>query len=202
MYGRRVNDVLSRALGYALARIEKRDIEVGINDNGFYLASKKVLQVSRGLELLKPEELERVMIKAIDGTEILKRRFRHCAARALMILRRYKGREKGVGRQQVSSMILLSAVKRISENFCILKEARREVLQDLMDLDNAVKILKEIKDKEIEIKKINTVIPSPFAFNLITQAHTDIMKAEERIEFIRRMHYMVLAKIGKENKID
>ena len=32
-------------------------------------------------------------------------------------------------------MILLNAVKRISNDFAILKEARREVLDDLMDLD-------------------------------------------------------------------
>ena len=49
----------------------------------------------------------------------------------LMILRSYKGHQKRVGRQQVSSMILLSAVKRISADFTILKEAKREVLTAL-----------------------------------------------------------------------
>ena len=118
-----------------------------------------------------------------------------------MILRNYKGHKKGVGRQQVSSMILLNAVRRIDDNFCILKEARREVLEDLMDQTNAKKILTQIKSKDIEIETINTKIPSPFAFNLITQGYTDILRMEDKIEFIRRMHQMVLAKIGKKHKI-
>ncbi|MEK6952206.1 MAG: ATP-dependent helicase [Nanoarchaeota archaeon] len=195
LYGRRVNDVLSRAIAYGIAKLQKRDVEIGINDNGFYLASKDTMQAQRALELLTPENLEQIMKKAIEKTEVLKRRFRHCATRALMILRTYKGRRKKVGRQTVSSMILLKAVKSISENFSILGEARREVLQDLMDIENAAKVIKKIKARHIEVKQIHTPLPTPFAFNLVLQGHTDIMKMEDKVEFIRRMHQMVLAKI-------
>ena len=113
-----------------------------------------------------------------------------------MILRNYKGRTKRVGRQQVSSMILINAVKRISPNFSILKEARREVLEDLMDIDNAQKIIEGIEKKNIIIKEITTNVPSPFAFNLIAQGITDILKIEDRVEFLRRMHKNVLVKIS------
>ncbi|MEK6934511.1 MAG: ATP-dependent helicase [Nanoarchaeota archaeon] len=195
LYGRRVNDVLSRAVAYAIAKIQKRDVEIGINDNGFYLASYQNMQILRAFELLKPDNLEEVMKRAIEKTEVLKRRFRHCAIRSLMILRSYKGRTKKVGRQTVSSMILLKAVKAIDKDFSILKEARREVLQDLMDLDNAINVLKDIKSKKIEIKQIHTQIPTPFAFNLVLQGYTDVMKMEDKIEFLRRMHNNVLAKI-------
>ena len=139
---------------------------------------------------------------AIEKTEVLKRRFRHCATRALMILREYKGHRKRVGRQQVSSMILLSAVRRISEDFPILKEARREVLEDLMDIENARNILKLIEDKKIEIKQVHHSIPSPFAFNLVLQGYFDVIKMEDKIEFLRRMHNMILAKIGKNETIE
>ena len=204
MFGRRVNDVLSRAIGYAASKIHHRDLEIGINDNGFYLACPpgKNINVSQAIELLNPENFKEVMKRSIDKSEVLKRRFRHCAGRSLMILRNYKGNRKGVGRQQVSSMILLSAVRRISEDFCILKEARREVLEDLMDQKNAKEILSQIKSKEIELETISTKIPSPFAFNLVTQGFTDILRIEDKVEFIRRMHQMVLAKIGKKHKID
>ena len=195
LYGRRVNDVLSRAVAYAIAKIQKRDVEIGINDNGFYLSSYQNMQVLRAFELLTPENVEEVMKRAIEKTEVLKRRFRHCAMRALMILRSYKGRVKRVGRQTVSSMILLKAVKAIDNDFSILKEARREVLEDLMDIENAKKILTEIKSGKVEIKQVHTTLPTPFAFNLVLQGYTDVMKMEDKIEFIRRMHDMVLAKI-------
>jgi ATP-dependent Lhr-like helicase len=202
LFGRRVNDVLSRAVAYVLGKIHKRDLEIGINDNGFFIASKKPIQAIRAFSHLEPELLHHTMEEAIEKTEILKRRFRHCAGRALMILRNYKGKKKRVGRQQVSSMILLKAVRQIDKDFSILKEARREVLEDLMDIENAKKVLEDIKENKIKIKETKTTIPSPFAFNLVTQSHLDIMRMEDRVDFINRMHKMVLAKIGKKRNLE
>jgi len=202
LYGRRVNDVLSRAIGYIIAKLQKRDVEIGIGDNGFYVASEKNIQVLRALEILKKEELGKIMKVAIEKTEVLKRRFRHCAGRALMILRQYKGQKKTVGKQQVSSMILMKAVKRISDDFCILKEARREVLEDLMDIENATKIVKKLKNGSIEVKQVHTTVPSPFALKLVTQGYTDILQMEDKVAFIRRMHKNVLAKIGKKHRLE
>ena len=145
MYGRRVNDAISRALGYLMAQAGGRDIEIGINDNGFYFAGEK-LQIEKALKFLTDENLEEVLTEAIERTDILARRFRHCAARSLMILRNYKGHDKSVGKQQMKSHFLLNAVRKISKNFPILKEARREVLEDLMDIENAKRVIKRIND--------------------------------------------------------
>ncbi len=196
LYGRRVNDVLSRALAYVIGLTQHRDVEISFNDNGFYLSFEKNVNVIKAFNSLKSTDLKRILEFAIDKSEILKRRFRHCAMRSLMILREYKGRRKMVGRQQVSSMILMSAVKRISNDFIILKEARREIMEDLMDIENALYILGEKEKGNIEIKEITTNIPSPFAFNLIIQGYSDILKMEDRIEFLKRMHKLVLAKIS------
>jgi len=198
LYGRRVNDVLSRAIAYKLSKIKKRSVKINLTDNGFYLsADAQKLQVLRAFESLTPENLDELMELAIDKTEVLKRRFRHCAGRSLMILRTYKGQRKHVGRQQVSAQILINAARRISENFPILKEARREVLQDLMDIENTRKILEQWKKGRIKVKLIATDIPSPFALNLIARGYTDILKMEDKLEFIRRMHTAVLKEIEK-----
>ncbi|MFH0867801.1 MAG: ATP-dependent helicase [Candidatus Woesearchaeota archaeon] len=202
LYGRRVNDCLSRAVAFAISRTQHRDVEIGINDNGFYIASEKSVNVMHAFKLIKSKDFRKVLNMAIDRTEVLKRRFRHCAMRALMILRMYKGHTKHVGRQQVSSQILLSAVKRISPDFSILKEARREVLEDLMDIENAQKVIEGIEKGNIKIKEITTSIPSPFAFNLIAQGISDILKIEDRVEFLRRMHKNVLAKISIKKGIN
>ncbi len=202
LYGRRVNDCLSRALAFAIGRTQHKDVEIGISDNGFYICTTGKVDVMKSFKMLKSKDIWKVMEMAIDKTEVLKRRFRHCAARALMILRSYKGRTKRVGRQQVSSMILLNAVRRISQHFSILKEARREVLEDLMDIENASNVLKGIEDKKIKIDEIHLSLPSPFALNLVTQGHTDIMKIEDRMEFLKRMHNNILAKIGSKKGIN
>jgi len=187
MYGRRVNDALSRAFGFLAGTHVERDIEIGINDNGFYLAGER-LTIKSALEYLNPENIEKVLKEAIEKTDVLIKRFRHCAARSLMILRNYKGRSKTVGKQQMKSHFLFHAVKKITNEFPILREARREVLEDLMDIENAKKVLKWIKDGEVKIKTIETEIPSPFAANLILQGQSDLIRIEDKQEFLRRMH--------------
>lgn len=201
LYGRRVNDCLSRALAFAVGRTQHRDVEIGVNDNGFYLCSDKRFDAVAAFKLLKAKELRVVMEKAVDQSEVLRRRFRQCAERALMILRNYRGHTRRVGRQQVSSMILLSAVRRISNDFCILKEARREVLEDLMDVGNSAKVLEGIESGTIKVENINTKTPSPFAFSLVAQGYVDVMKIEDRVEFIRRMHEKVMREIEDKRNL-
>jgi len=195
-FGRRVNDALSRAVAYIIAKKYKRDIMISISDNGFYLSSEGKIGGLEAFQDLTSENIEEILIKAIDKTETLAGRFRHCAGRALMILRRYKGKEKSVSRQHIKGKILLNFVKELDENFSILKEARREVIEDFMDLKNAKRVLKMIESGQLEIKQINTIIPSPFAFNLVAQCYLDVLKYEERIEFIRRMHQAVINQIS------
>jgi len=202
IFGRRVNDCLSRIIAYAVGRVQSRDVEVGINDNGFYLASDKPFPIKPILKLIKGSRLRELAELAINKTEILSRRFRHCAGRALMILRNYKGVRKRVGRQQVSSMILMSAVKRIDKDFPILKEAKREVLEDLMDIGSTTSIVEGIEKGNIKLEEVHTSTPSPFAFNLIMQGYTDILKMDDKIEFLKKLHSYVLAKIGKTEAIE
>ncbi|MFH1376835.1 MAG: ATP-dependent helicase [Candidatus Woesearchaeota archaeon] len=197
LFGRRVNDALSRAIAYEISRLTKKGVSIALTDNGFYLTSTeaKKIQALRGFNNVTQDNIKDILIKAIDNTEILKRRFRHCAGRALMILRNYKGVRKQAGRQQVSAMILLKAVKRISDKFPILEEARREVIEDLMDIKNAKKVLKDLDMGRIKVKTISTDIPSPFALNLIARGFMDVIKMEDKLEFIRRMHKAVLKRI-------
>ncbi len=196
LFGRRVTDCLSRAVAFAIGRTEHRDVEVGINDNGFYIGADRKVNVGAALRLIKADKLHLVMRQAIENSEVFRRRFRHCAMRSLMILRSYAGRSKTVGRQQVSSQILLRAVQRLDQDFPILKEARREVLEDLMDIEHCKEVLAGIESGRIRVVEIDTQIPTPFAFNLVAQGYSDIMKIEEKQEFLHRMHEQVIAKIA------
>ena len=195
LFGRKVNDCLSRAVALVISKSQHKNVEIGINDNGFYLCCDKTVNVLNAFNLIEPEKLDLILESAVEKTEILARRFRHCAARALMILKNYKGRKKAVGRQQVSGIILLNAVKRISKDFCILREAKREVFEDLMDIKNCKKVLLGVKSGNIKIKEVKTDIPSPFAFNIVMMGYSDVLRMEDRLEFLKRMHREIMSKI-------
>ena len=200
LYGRKVNDAISRAVAYIVARRYNINVTISISDNGFYLSSDGVIGGLESFRELTPENFENILAQSLNKTETLASRFRHCAGRSLMTLRRYKGESKSVGRQQVRSKILLKHVQEMDENFPILKEARRESMEDYMDVKNALKIIKGVASEEIDIKTINTVIPSPFAFNLISQGYLDVLNQNDKAEFTKRMHLAILDKIKDKLK--
>ena len=52
----------------------------------------------------------------------------------------------------------------------------------------------------MEVKTINTVIPSPFAFNLISQGYLDVLNQNDKAEFTKRMHQAILDQIKDKLK--
>jgi ATP-dependent Lhr-like helicase len=196
LYGRRTNDVLARCVAFVIGKIQQKDAEIIINDNGFTIRTTSNIQAARALRLLHSHELRAIAEQSLERTEILARRFRHCAARALMILRNYKGNKRSVGKQQLSSKLLLHSVKQLDKNFVILKETRREILEDFMDIKHAEEVIKGIEKGKIMLKEIHTSVPTPFAFNLIISGYADILKMQDRQAFLMKMHELVLAKIS------
>ena len=198
LFGRKTNDAIARAVAYLASDRNKRNITISITDNGFYLSSDGKMGALEALKRLNPSNFENILILSLDKTETLASRFRHCAGRSLMTLRRYKGHEKSVGRQQVRGKILLKYIQEMDNNFPILKESRREATEDYMDIKNAKRVISWISSGEMEIKTINTVIPSPFAFNLVSQGYLEVLKQNDRSEFTKRMHKAVIEKIKEE----
>ena len=200
LFGRKVNDALSRAVAYVVAQRYNTNITISISDNGFYLSSDSTIGGLESFKELTPENFEMILTNSLNKTETLASRFRHCAGRSLMTLRRYKGESKSAGRQQVRGKILLKFVQEMDENFPILKESRREALEDYMDVKNALKVIEMVNSGEMEIKTINTVIPSPFAFNLVSQGYLDVLNQNDKGEFTKRMHQAILEQIKDKLK--
>ncbi|VVB53084.1 ATP-dependent DNA helicase Hel308 [uncultured archaeon] len=198
LFGRRVNDVLSRALAYLVSKRQGKDVLIGLSDNGFYLSGKGKMQIQQAFDDLKESNLRLVLERAIDKTDVLVRRFRHCATRALMILRSYRGTRMSTGRQQVGSKILLRYIQRLNPDFSILREARREVLEDLMDVRHAAEVVEGLRSGRITVETIDTDVPSPFALSLVARGYMDAVKMEDRLDFIRRMHEATIVRISRK----
>lgn len=202
LFGRKTNDAIARAVAYVASDRNKRNITISITDNGFYLSSDGKMGALEALKRLTPNNFENILIRSLDKTETLASRFRHCAGRSLMTLRRYKGHEKSVGRQQVRGKILLKYIQEMDNNFPILKESRREATEDYMDIKNAKRVISWIHSGEMEIKTIDTIIPSPFAFNLVSQGYLEVLKQNDKSEFTKRMHRAVIEKIKEQMEND
>ena len=193
LIGRRANDALSRALAYVVGKEVRRNLGVVVADNGFALVFPRGVKPRGLLSELDPDTLRDTLREALANTELLRRRFRHVASRGLMILRNYKGHEIRVSRQQASAEILLKAVQEL-EDFPLLKETYREIMEDFMDVDAAEVVLRALRNGEaVEVELPPLEVPSPFAHGIVLQGLSDVVLMEDRRAMLERFHRMVLA---------
>ncbi len=203
LFGRRVNDALSRAYAFLLAEKAALSVRVTVTDNGFMLSLPRII-LDNGiifdvLKELSRDNLDTVLRKALENTELLKRRFRHCAQRALMILQRYRGREKDPNRLQLNAQSVLEAVKDIPK-FPILEETFREIMEDYMDVIHAKEVLERIARGDIEVKYYGpTSVPSPFAHNIVARGYSDIVLMEDKRKLLLELHRRVQELLSKNN---
>jgi len=201
LFGRRVNDALSRVLAFILSRNLERSIPITINDNGFILiihANEKNIcpHVTELFKSIRLDNFSGILRLALKQTELLKRKFRHVASRSLMILRNYKGYENPAGRQQISADRLFKVCDTI-ENFPIVEETFREIMEDYMDLNNSLDILKKIENKEIKIEQLpESNLVSPFAHNLLILSDADIVLMDDRKKILLDLHKKIVEKVG------
>ena len=195
LYGRRVNDTLSRAYAYILTKEARTNVRVAISDNAFMLTVpgiRRDIDLERLVHSVTPENIEDILHRVLRNTELLKRRFRHCAERGFMILRRYKGRKRDPHRLQLNAQALLEAVEKIPR-FPILREAYREILEDYMDIVNARRVLEWIQRGEVQVAYFGpTSVPSPFAHHIVVRGHSDIVLMEDRKKLLIELHRRVM----------
>jgi ATP-dependent Lhr-like helicase len=151
------------------------------------------------VKLLKSENLREVLRKALRQTELIKRRFRHCATRSLMILRNYKGYEIKVARQQLNADRLLKICEKF-ENFPVVEETYREVMQDFMDLERAKWVLEQVEKGKIKYEFLpESNVPSPFSHTLIALGESDVVLMEDRKKLLLELHKRVMEKVKQRN---
>ncbi len=204
LLGRRVNDALARALALIASDALDTNVRVTVTDNGFMLtvASSKPLfseQIVHAiLEELKARQLREVLRKALRRSEILKRRFRHCAERGLALLRNYRGEETNIGRRQVTAETLMKLVESVP-GFPILEEAYREVMEDVMDVENAERVVESIRRGEISLSVLRVDgPPSPFAHAIVAHGYSDIVLMEDRRKLLLRLYEEVARRISEK----
>ncbi|WP_457751356.1 ATP-dependent helicase [Thermococcus sp.] len=197
LIGRRANDALSRAFAYLVSKKKGTNVGIAINDNGFSLLLPKEVELGEDevRDLFAVEDLRETLKRALDNTELLKRRFRHVANRGLLILRRYVGRSKRLGRQQVMAVSLLRILKESYPDFPLLKEVYREIMEDKMDVEKAELFLSWVKEGKIKVIVKEHTIPSPFSFNLEAIGSSDVVLMEDRRELIKTLHRKIMAMI-------
>ena len=89
----------------------------------------------------------------------------------------------------MSADALLKLLKKYLPDFPVLKETYREIMEDYMDIENALDYLSKV-GKEIEIKFIKGL--SPFALNIFIAGAEDVVLMEDKRKVLKMLHEMIL----------
>ncbi|MFY3741585.1 MAG: ATP-dependent Lhr-like helicase [Candidatus Nitrosomirales archaeon] len=197
VFGRRINDALSRAYANAAKKMINRNVLVTVSDSAFMLtlAGSSMIDVSMLLKRINSKNVRSMLLDALKHTEMVRRRFRHCSTRSFMVLKNYKGWEITVAKQQTNAEILMRLCEGL-DRFPVLEEAYREVIEDLMDVNTAAKVLEDIEDGTRKFVMCNeSDVPSPFSHDLIVMGYTDVVLMHDRKELLESLHDMVMQRI-------
>ena len=116
--------------------------------------------------LIRPVELDELVVAEVGGTALFGARFRENAARALLIPRRRPGQRTPLWQQRLKAQGLLQVARRYAD-FPVVLETYRECLQDVFDLPALRKVLADLEARRLDLVEVETNHASPFASSLL-----------------------------------
>jgi ATP-dependent helicase Lhr and Lhr-like helicase len=184
--GRPASEAMGRATAARLGRRFGRDLKLIIADLGWSIALPEGARIDLIdiPALLSAEGFEEDVLEGLDRGELPSRRFRHIAATALMVLRRPEGGRTRVGGLLWVSTRLYPLVKAACPDHPLLRETRREVLEETLDAPTAREWLKS--GPRVRFRTLDG--PSPFAAAWIDPVGPEPVRFESPADALRRLH--------------
>jgi ATP-dependent Lhr-like helicase len=117
-------------------------------------------------EGITPENVREHIVEELADSALFALRFRHNAARALLLPRLGVGKRAPLWLQRLRGRDLLQVARR-HPDFPIVAETFRECLQDHLDLAEVQQLLADVRDGTTEVTTCRLEGPSPFAQDLL-----------------------------------
>ncbi len=173
-------EALGRATASRLGRRFGRDLALTVADLGWSLRMPEgaTLDTNQVESLLEINDFESDILDGLDRGELMARRFRHVAATALLVLRNPEGGRRKVGGLLWVSHRLHPMMKTLCPDHPLLRETRREVLEDVLDAPAACAWLRS--NPVVRVRKL--AAPSPFASAWIDASEADGLAFESPAE--------------------
>jgi ATP-dependent Lhr-like helicase len=197
-FGGRINKAWGLALRKRFCRGFDFELQAAATDNGINisLAEQHSFPLSDVFQFLTEVTTKDLLEQASLASPIFKTRWRWAAGRSLQLLRSSKGKRVAPQVQRTRSEDLMASVfpqaaacfENIEGDIQIpdhplVREVMQDVLQEAMDLDGLLGVLRGIKDGSIRCLAVDTPLPSQFAHELLNAnpyAFLDEAGLEER----------------------
>ncbi len=197
-FGGRINKAFGLALRKRFCRGFNFELQAAATDNGINisLAEQHSFPLADVFHFLTEHTAKELLEQASIASPIFKNRWRWAASRSLQLLRMSKGKRIAPQIQRTRSEDLMASVfpqaaacfETIVGDIQIpdhplVNEVMQDTLQEAMDLEGLIELLRGIKDGTIRCLAIDTPTPSVFAHELLNAnpyAFLDDAGLEER----------------------
>jgi ATP-dependent Lhr-like helicase len=197
-FGGRINKAWGLALRKRFCRGFNFELQAAATDNGINisLAEQHSFPLSDVFQFLTEVTTKALLEQASLAAPVFKTRWRWAAGRSLQLLRNSKGKRIAPQVQRTRSEDLLASVfpqaaacfENIQGDIQIpdhplVREVMTDVLQEAMDLEGLLRVLRGIQDGTIQCLAVDTPVPSQFAHELLNAnpyAFLDEAGLEER----------------------
>ena len=197
-FGGRINKAWGLALRKRFCRGFNFELQAAATDNGINisLAEQHSFPLADVFQFLTEHTAKELLEQASIASPIFKNRWRWAAGRSLQLLRFSKGKRIAPQIQRTRSEDLMASVFPQAAacfetivgdiqipNHPLVNEVMQDVLQEAMDLEGLVDLLRGIKEGSIRCLAVDTPTPSPFAHELLNAnpyAYLDEAGLEER----------------------
>ena len=179
-------EAAGRATAARLGRRFGRDLALAAADLGWSVRLPEGARLSAReiAPLIDPEGFDDDVLEGLDRGELPSRRFRHVAGTALMVLRNPEGGRRRVGGLLWVSTRLYPLVKAACPDHPLLRETRREVLEELLNAPSARSWF--ATNPKVCFRVLDGL--SPFASAWIEPGQPEALAFESPADALRHLH--------------
>ncbi len=200
--GRLAHEGLATLLAYRLSSLRPLTISVFANDYGIELLSEtplegepdgalddlpvQMMSEDEWRALLSTENLLDDVLGSLNQSELARRQFRDIARIAGLIFAGYPGSQKTTRQLQTSSAVLYDVFTEYDPNNALLQQARREVLEQQLEIGRLRVTLEEIAGAEIV--QVAPKRLTPMAFPIwASRLRTQTVSSEKWTDRVQKM---------------
>lgn len=185
--GRLVHEGLAALWALRLSRLRAISFSMAMNDYGLVLVSPTPAPLDEALRggLLSTENVTEDILSSLNATEMSKRQFREVARVAGLLFQGYPGQRKLSRHLQASSNLFYEVFCEYDPENLLLKQARREVLEQQLEEQRLRRALSRLEQSRILVRQLTR--PTPLAFPLIADRLRDRLSSESFAQRIERL---------------
>jgi ATP-dependent Lhr-like helicase len=192
--GRLVHEAMAALLAYRISKIIPISFSIAMNDYGFELLSDQPIPLddSNVYELFSEENLFEEINKAVNSSEMARRKFRDIAVIGGLLFQGMPGEKVKARHLQSSASLLFNVFSEYEPGNLLLRQAYNEVMDQQMDEPRLRNMLQRIQTSTIVIRFLQRL--TPFCFPIKVDSMRETLSSEKLEDRIMKMQQMLRSK--------